>query len=351
MLALRWQATALVKAGETDLLESVAERASLLLRGQATTDRLLSAALQLGVICLYGGAAAQGDALWEVAEVSSPPLDLRSGPVAAMANRWRALRAQHAQDLETSARLHKQAAEQLRASGDARTAAVESGLEGYVLVLLGANDEAALVLETALAECERLGLASGAAVARHNLGLALLGLGRSREALASENEAIAAYALGANRRMECLSRNYASRILLALGLVEEAVAEAERASRMLPCDHPYSWSAHAALADALLVRRGAGDLPHALSYAQAAHRALCSNPARFEEPAFVLGVHIDALEANGLVDEARQAREEARGWVLERASKIRSEHYRRTFLEGALDVARILKCPSGPGAA
>jgi DNA-binding transcriptional ArsR family regulator len=151
--------------------------------------------------------------------------------------------------------------------------------------------------------------------------------------------------------MECLSRNYASRILLALGRVEEAVAEAERASRMLPCDHPYSWSAHAALADALLVRRGAGDLPHALSYAQAAHRALCSNPARFEEPAFVLGVHIDALEANGLVDEARQAREEARGWVLERASKIRSEHYRRTFLEGALDVARILKCPSGPGAA
>jgi hypothetical protein len=62
-----------------------------------------------------------------------------------------------------------------------------------------------------------------------------------------------------------------------------------------------------------------------------------------------LGVHIDALEANGLVDEARQAREEARGWVLERAGRIQSEHYRRTF-EGALDVAPILKSPRGSGA-
>jgi hypothetical protein len=49
------------------------------------------------------------------------------------------------------------------------------------------------------------------------------------------------------------------------------------------------------------------------------------------------------------VDEARQAREEARGWVLERAGRIQSEHYRRTF-EGALDVAPILKSPRGSGA-
>jgi DNA-binding transcriptional ArsR family regulator len=141
--------------------------------------------------------------------------------------------------------------------------------------------------------------------------------------------------------MEAASRDYTSRILVATGRAREAVTEAERAIALLATDHPIARMAQASLADALLNCGGPDDTAAALNCVSAAREALLKDPAHFEEPAFILRVHLDALEANGLADEARQAREEARAWVRDRASKIRSEHYRRTVLEGARDVARI----------
>jgi hypothetical protein len=265
--ALRWRSLGALQAGDRADLARTIEHVRDLAAQHPDHDSVACCAFRVAAHALAAGHVAQADILASLLEAAEPPVDSRSGPVAAMANRWRALRAHHAQELETSAHLHQRAAEQLRDLGNARTAAVESGLHGYVLVLLGANEEAARALATSLAECERLDLRSGAAAAHHNLGLALLGLGRSHEALTSENKAIDTYAQGANRRMECLSRDYASRILLALGLVDESVAQAEGASMALPDDHPYCWSARAALADALLARRGPCDLAHALSYA------------------------------------------------------------------------------------
>jgi hypothetical protein len=53
-------------------------------------------------------------------------------------------------------------------------------------------------------------------------------------------------------------------------------------------------------------------------------------------------VYIEALEANGLHQEARAARDEAQAWVLARAGRIAGEHYRHTFLRGDPDNARIM---------
>jgi tetratricopeptide (TPR) repeat protein len=217
------------------------------------------------------------------------------------------------------------------------------------LLRLGAYDEAAQTLEASLSEGERLGLTYAVAVTLNNLCVARLGLGRLDEALLAGRKAVATSAKGRHAMLEASSRDSTARVLLAGGHVQEAVSEAERALTLLPAAHPVALTARTLLADALLARRGAGDAALALAHARNVVEDLDTDPSRCREPASTLRVRIDALEANGLVDEARQAREEARGWVLERAGRIQSEHYRRTF-EGALDVARILKSPRGSGA-
>ena len=100
--------------------------------------------------------------------------------------------------------------------------------------------------------------------------------------------------------------------------------------------------ARSSLANALLARAGPDDAPLAAAHAHAAREAFRRDPSQFEDPAFILRVHLDALEANGLEGEALRAREEARAWVHERAGQLRSERYRRSFLESQPDVVRIL---------
>ena len=79
-----------------------------------------------------------------------------------------------------------------------------------------------------------------------------------------------------------------------------------------------------------------------LALAQAAYAALAADLENFEEQAFVRRVYLDALEAAGKHEEARGARQQARAWLTERASRITSAHYRRTFLHEEPDNARIM---------
>ncbi|MFN7701108.1 MAG: hypothetical protein ACK5U8_24660, partial [Deltaproteobacteria bacterium] len=250
---------------------------------------------------------------------------------------------------EDSLYFYREAAGFSHSLGNLRSAVVEEANGGCQLLRLGAYEEASQVFEASLAESRRLGLAAVIAGIQQNLGLAFRGLGRLDPALVVERAAVAAFVAGGNARMEAGSRDYTARILVASDRARDAVAEAERAVALLHLEHPIALTARASLADALLLRADPDDACAALDHARAAREALRQDPDRFEEAAFIMRVHLDALEANGLVDEARQAREEARAWVHERAGRIQSEHYRRTF-EGALDVARILKSPRASGA-
>jgi tetratricopeptide (TPR) repeat protein len=292
------------------------------------------------------GRVAQADALAALLEAAEPPLERRSGRLLGARAFWRAYRASFAHDDEHALHLRREAARFLRSAGDVRNAALEEANSGFLLLKLGAYEEASQILASLLAEGRRLGLAIATATNQHNLGFALLGLGRLEPALAVEREAVAAFAAGRNAQMEAGSRYYAARILVASGRARDAVAEAKRAVALLSLEHPIALTARASLADALLLCADPDDACAALDHARAAREALREDPDRFEEAAFILRVHLEALEANGLVDDAACAREEARAWVRERVGKIRSEHYRRTF-EGSLDVARILTSPRG----
>ena len=339
--ALQWRALGALRAGDTTDLERTLQRLADLTARHPGCDSAVFSALRTAANALSAGLVARADALVARFEAAEPHLEKRSPRVLGAWARWCGQRAYHTHDYERALDLYREATLLLRGAGDVRTAVTEEANRGYLLLMLGAYEEASQLLEASLTECRRLGLSYAIAVTQHNLGLALLGLGRLEPALQVEREASAAFAAGRDSQMEAASRDYTSRILVATGRAREAVTEAERAIALLATDHPIARMAQASLADALLNCGGPDDTAAALNCVSAAREALLKDPAHFEEPAFILRVHLDALEANGLADEARQAREEARAWVRDRASKIRSEHYRRTFLEGARDVARI----------
>jgi tetratricopeptide (TPR) repeat protein len=285
---------------------------------------------------------APSDAFVAELQACTPPLAARGARILGAEARWRAARAHHAHDLERSTLLRQQASSLLRRAGDVRTAAAEEATRGYELVLLGAHEDALQVLTASLAECRRLGLTFSVAGIRHNLGLALLGLGRLDEALAEEQAAVELFALGGNRAMECASRDYTARILLAAGRADDAVREVERGMGLLAEGHPFVLTGLATLADALVVRGATGDAARALACARRSYAALRADPAQFEEPCRPMRVHLDTLRACGLDEEAREAAAEARAWVLARAAQIQSEAHRAAFLRDALDVARLL---------
>jgi tetratricopeptide (TPR) repeat protein len=93
-------------------------------------------------------------------------------------------------------------------AGDLRAACHARINLGFTECLLGAYAEAVLLLRAALADAERMGLEALVAGARHNLGLALGGLGALEEARAAELLAIAAFAVQKDRKLEGGSRKY-----------------------------------------------------------------------------------------------------------------------------------------------
>ena len=100
--------------------------------------------------------------------------------------------------------------------------------------------------------------------------------------------------------------------------------------------------ARASLANALLARAGPDDAPLAAAHAHAAREAFRRDPSQFEDPAFILRVHLDALRAGGFDGALRAAREEAHAWVRELAGRIQSAPDRDVFLRSQRDVVRIL---------
>jgi tetratricopeptide (TPR) repeat protein len=341
-VGLRWGGTAALRLGATDRLAAMAERARALVLRHPTLDVVLECALAIARPAAVGGLPREADGIAAAVDGAVPPLSQRPERLRASAAQLRAYLAHHDHDWEAQARLSLESVERLLRAGLLRQAASMQISAGYALFLLGAHEEAVPALEASITECARLGLASSVAGAQQNLGLALSGAGRHEAALSAERESIEAFVRQGDTRMECCSRTYVSRILLAAGRIDEAIAEASRAAPMLAADHPFTPAARAALADALLARGQPGDREQALDHARAARDQLRASPGSIGEPAPILRVIIDALEANGLSGEAARERADAQKWVTERARRIESQKYRRTFLEADPDNARIM---------
>jgi tetratricopeptide (TPR) repeat protein len=162
--------------------------------------------------------------------------------------------------------------------------------------------------------------------------------GRLEEARSLGLEALAAFKLEANPRLESTAHVYLAEALTLAGDLVAAKRHARAAVDVAP-PGPSTAFALAACARAELV---AGNAREALACAEQARTLLGSVGGMDEGEAMLRLVWAEALAANGRHDEARRAIAEARDRLLERADKIASVEWRRSFLERMSENARTL---------
>jgi tetratricopeptide (TPR) repeat protein len=134
-------------------------------------------------------------------------------------------------------------------------------------------------------------------------------------------------------------RCYLSTVLIRRGKHEEAEQLARVALDHRHGEHRYRGWAGAALGYALT---GQGRIQEALQEAISALQALDASSSPVEGDAFIRLAHVEALHANGLVDEARSAIAAARARLTARADKVRDPELRASFLERIPENARTM---------
>lgn len=266
---------------------------------------------------------------------------LRSNPaVAARINVARYYRAICGGDPGSGVDIAASAARLFESAGDLRNACVQRGDMAYAQVELGAYDQAQSTLREVLSLSERLGrLHHASATAKHNLGMVLARLGAFAEAQSIETEALEAFRTKGERRMEGKSRVFLAEIFLLAGDLDAADREARTAVKTLSVAPPAKAYALAVAAQIELAR---GDTESAERDARDADALLQQVGVIDEGEAIVRLALAEALHAAGKIDEARTAIFAARDRLVERASHIRDEALRRSFLEQVPENARTL---------
>jgi hypothetical protein len=183
-----------------------------------------------------------------------------------------------------------------------------------------------------------MGLASLAALARCNLGMARRALGDLDEARAAETEAAVAFAAQGDRRMEGISRNNLAIVLADAGDLDGASCEADAAIEKLSQNGPARAYALATRARVELCR---GLLAEALATAREAMLAALGGIEEGESA--VLLIHAEALAAAGDRGAAATAIAAARVRLAARAERIADQARRASFLQRVADNARTLE--------
>jgi tetratricopeptide (TPR) repeat protein len=223
-------------------------------------------------------------------------------------------------------------------SGDLRNASITRTDLGFVLTEFGAYDDAERLFRQSLVEAERMGLQTSVPQVMHNLGFALLGLGKLDEAAAVEIDAAEALRAQGQRRIEGLARVYLARILLRKedhAAAEEAAARAVDLLDVAPASRAV---ALAVLARTLLAQE---KREAALLSAREAMEILKSLGGLEEGEILVRLTLAKALEQAGDV-AARAVIVEAKGALLARANNIKVESLRQSFLERVEENAETL---------
>ncbi len=304
---------------------------------------------------LYGGnSAAAARILGEVDRIAAGAGAV-DPTVAARIHVVRAVQADLAGDAEAALAQHEAALHSYESGGDRRAACTTLCNIGYAHATTGAYAEAEEALRRAHASAERMGLGTVAPLALHNLGGVLHALGRLAEARAVEEEAVLAFERARDPRLEAASRIYLAVILVTLGDLAGAEAEARRAADAPASPPPLRAGALAALALALL---RAGRVAEALAASTEAHQALTALGSVEDFEAMIRRAHAEALFASGDLAAARAAIADARGSLFTRAARL-GERARARFLAAVPDNARCLSLaeawsapdPTGEGSA
>jgi hypothetical protein len=242
------------------------------------------------------------------------------------ARSWRAI---YREDPAGSARWEEEAALSFERAGDLRRACeMRSGL-GAAYRELGAQAEAERALREALVTATRLGLSNVRAVALHNLGPTLAQRGALAEACAVEVEAIAAFEITGDRRLEISSRNYLARILTQLGDLPAAAEQARAAMALVGDEREVRIYVLATIARTEIALGRPADAVVTARSAMVLFEAFGSLE---EGESFVRLVWIEALFAAGRRSEARDAAMDARMAVIRRAATISDPTWQRSFL-------------------
>jgi tetratricopeptide (TPR) repeat protein/predicted Ser/Thr protein kinase len=220
-----------------------------------------------------------------------------------------------------------------------REAAIYRANLGFRRAVLGEFETAADDLREAMREGRRLGLRPAESLGRLNLVEVLLALGRAEEALPLAIRSVAEFA--GDAQLEAHAQSSYAQALFALGRLDEASQAAEAAVRASAEGDGVQIEA---LTRASACHLAKGELEAAYELSQRALRSLALSPAR---PALAFGAPVAfarACVALNRHDEAREAIEESRAELRERASRISDPAARETYL-AIREHAEILAFP------
>lgn len=289
-----------------------------------------------------GGRAEQADAI--LATIDEVAAACANDPLAlGRIYEARAMRAISAGNPERYLRLVEAAAKGFEAAGDLRMLCNQRTNIGYATRELGAYAEAEVALRDALAAAERMGLASLATLAKHNLGPVLARAGLLDEARAMEEDAVASCVRQGDRWMEGGSRIYLADILRAAGDVAGAEKEARAALEAAKGTPPLRAMALATLARLLVA---SGRAPEALVAARQAMELLVSLGGIEEGESLVRLAFAEALAATSEHAAAHDALATAKARLLERAALIVDPELRASFLEKVPENVRTMALAS-----
>jgi serine/threonine protein kinase len=330
--------------GKSEALADLGVELSTMEPGNRAIGAHVRALCQVVVFLIRAGLIALADQLFATAQqlVGAVPYDDAS--VRAWLDQASAEFALHAGDPVAFLRLIESAVEGFAEAGDARNASLQRANIGNAYMQLGAFSRAERVLRQAISVAEPMKLGFHAPV-KANLGFALLRLGHVEEALAVETDAAQRCLEQGYRRFEAASRIYLAEIHITRGDHAAAIAEAERAevaAAGAPAIRAHALAIHAS---ALL---GSGEPEGALARAGEAMRILESLEGVEEGEALIRLVHIRALEACGLGDEARVRTAEAQTRLRVRSERIGDPRYTKSFLQNVPENAATMALPLGP---
>ncbi len=327
------------RRGHRERITSVGRELLEVVAGAEPNSARLVAAMRTAVQLFYTGHYALATEFLDRLERDAEAQSKGAPDVAARLEQMRVAKSIAGGDLSERRRRSALAVESFRIAGDLRMACTQELNLGYADIALGQHQTAVDALQVVLASAERMGLANVVAVAKHNLGLALMRLGRFEEARAYEAEAVIAVASHGDRRIEGGSRLYLAMIHLGLGDHNAAEVEAREAVRVTEALPPTHAHALAALAS-VLVKSGRAD--EALRYAREASELLASLGRVDDGEALIYLTLAEALEATGDQVNARSAIADAKRFIEGMASRIADGPLRQSFLSEVPESARIL---------
>jgi tetratricopeptide (TPR) repeat protein len=333
-------AAACGRLGNLDELERLAIELSVRTAGRRVGAAQIVAAARAAVGLFVAGKNELGDALLDELDALDPDVYRREPAAHARVLGARAWRAVTSGDTGSYRELEEAAAASYQRAGHHRNACLAQVNAGYACLEIGDHAEAERSIRAALEAATRMNVAPVAALARHNLGVALARRGALDEARALEQEARDAFVAQGNRRLEVAARVALGRIELAGGELDRAERElragAERAER-LPGMRVY---ALAAVAELCLARGAAAE---ALVAARESNQLLESSGGIEDGEALARRVLAEALDACGEHAAARRAIAAAARRLHERAERMADPEWRRGFLERVPDNARTMQ--------